>query len=242
MITLPQRNALARDRILETALECFLEAGYEQTTVARICERSGVSNGTLFHYFPTKEAISDALYLEAIADFQDGLLALLAARPRSLRTAVRGVIAHQVGWVENNVDRARFVYTRGTLDGDSPGYRELEQMNRKLALAYQQLLDPFIQRGRVRPMSVLVLNAVVSGPTHAISRRWLAGHIDAPLRDYVDELADAAAAALSGTPARQRHRVPASHEGRLRIELLTESGRVIGRGEATAQIRPVGSE
>jgi AcrR family transcriptional regulator len=241
MTTLAQDAAHPRDRILENALECFLEVGYEQTTVARICERSGVSNGTLFHYFSTKEAISDALYLESIADFQDGLWLLSAARPRSLRSAVRGVIAHQIEWIEDNVDRARFVYTRGTLDGDSPGYRELEEMNRKVAHAYQQLLDPFIERGHVRPMSMLVLNALVTGPTHAIARRWLAGHIDGSLQDYVDELADAAAAALSGTPVRPRHRAPASHEGRLRIELLSEEGSVVGRGEATAEIRPVGS-
>jgi AcrR family transcriptional regulator len=71
-----------RSRILDAALACFLEAGYEQTTVARIRERSGVSNGTLFHRFPTKEAIADALYLESMASFQDGLARLLASRPR----------------------------------------------------------------------------------------------------------------------------------------------------------------
>src|SRR5690349_5524258 len=125
-----------RARILESALACFLESGYEQTTVARICERGGVSNGTLFHYFPTKEAIADALYLEAIADFQEGLWLLLAERPRSLPKAVRGVVAHQIVWIEENVERARFVYTRGTLDGDSPGGVQLTAMNRKLAESY----------------------------------------------------------------------------------------------------------
>ncbi|HYM56260.1 MAG TPA: TetR/AcrR family transcriptional regulator, partial [Solirubrobacteraceae bacterium] len=108
--------------------------------MARIRELSGVSNGTLFHYFPSKEAIADALYLEAIADFQEGLWRLLAERPRSLRTAVRGVIAHQIEWIEANIDRARFVYTRGTLDGDSPGGAELDEMNRKLATSYEEWL------------------------------------------------------------------------------------------------------
>src|ERR1700730_10223007 len=106
-------------RLHDAALACFLEAGYEQTTVARSRERSGVSNGTLFHRFPTKEAIADALYVESMMSFQDGLWRLLARQPRSLRAAVRGTIAHQLEWIEANVDRARFVYTRGTLDVDS---------------------------------------------------------------------------------------------------------------------------
>jgi AcrR family transcriptional regulator len=228
-----------RSRILDAALACFLEAGYEQTTVARIRERSGVSNGTLFHRFPTKEAIADALYLESMASFQGGLWRLLARRPRSLRAAVRGTIAYQVEWIEANVDRARFVYTRGTLDVDSPGSAELEEMNRKLGAAYQTWLAPLIERGRVRPMSMLVLNAIVAGPTHSIARRWLAGRVTSPLHAYVDELADAACAALSGTPARARHTVPAlARQGHVRLELVSDDGDLIGHGEATAEIVP----
>jgi AcrR family transcriptional regulator len=217
-------------------LGCFLESGYEQTTVARICERAGVSNGTLFHHFPTKEAIADTLYLEAIANFQEGLWRLLAERPRSLRKAVRGVIAHQIEWIEANVDRARFVYTRGTLDGDSPGAAQLTEMNRKLAASYREWLQPFIERQQVRPMSMLVLNAIVTGPTHALARRWLAGQITSPLHAYLDELADSASAALSGTPVTTRPPAPAARQGRVRLELVSDEGNIIGRGEATAEI------
>ncbi|HLI33297.1 MAG TPA: TetR/AcrR family transcriptional regulator [Solirubrobacteraceae bacterium] len=238
MITLAQSQS-PRARILKCALTCFLEAGYEHTTVARICERAEVSNGTLFHYFQTKEAIADALYLEAIADFQHGLWRLLAERPRSLRRAVRGVIAHQIEWIEANVERARFVYTRGTLDGDSPGGVQLAEMNRRLAASFQEWLAPFLERGQVRPMSMLALNAIVTGPTHAIARRWLARQITSPLHAYLDELADAAAAALAGKPATTRRPAPAAHEGRVRLELVSDQGVIVGRGEATAQILAV---
>jgi AcrR family transcriptional regulator len=226
-----------RTRILDAALACFVEAGYEQTTVARIRERSGVSNGTLFHRFPTKEAIADALYVESMMSFQDGLWRLLARRPRSLRAAVRGTIAHQVEWIEANVDRARFVFTRGTLDVDSPGSAELEEMNRELATAYQAWLAPLIERGVVRSTSMLVLNAIVTGPTHSIARSWLAGRVTTPLHAYIDELADAACAALSGTPAHARHTTPPlARHGRIRLELVSDDGEVIGQGEATADI------
>src|SRR5207248_236746 len=96
-----------RTRILDAALDCFLELGYEQTTIALVRERSGASNGAVFHHFATKDALADALYLDAIASFQAGLWELLERRPRSLRAAVHGVIAHQVEWIEANVDRAR---------------------------------------------------------------------------------------------------------------------------------------
>jgi len=235
MVTLTSSSS-PRTRILESALACFLESGYEQTTVARICERSGVSNGTLFHHFPTKESIADTLYLEAIADFHQGLWLLLGERSHSLREAVRGVIAHQIEWIEANVDRARFVYTRGTLDGDSPGSAQLAEMNQELATAYGEWLKPFIERGEVRPTSMLVLSAIVTGPTHAIARRWLAHQLTSPPHTHLDELADAATAALSGKPGQAGRSAPTARQGHVRLELLSGEGRVIGRGEATAEI------
>ena len=105
-----------RRRVLDAALAGFLEDGYAQTTIADIRHRSEVSNGALFHHFPTKDAIADALFIDAIASFHEGLWELVGRKPRSLRAAVRGVIAHQLRWIEQHPDLARFVYMRGHLD------------------------------------------------------------------------------------------------------------------------------
>jgi len=228
-----------RRAVLDAALACFTELGYEQTTIAVIRQRSRVSNGALFHRFHTKEAIADALYVEAMASFQEGLWELLRRRPRSLRAAVRGTISHQLSWIEAHQDRARFLYMRGHLDWDSPAGAELAELNRNLAGAYRDWMAPLVQDGEIRPMSMLMLTAIVSGPVHAIARRWLAGHASSPLQAYVDELVDAACAALSGTLARSRPRPHSlSSHGRIRLELLADDGSVIADGEATAELLP----
>ena len=115
-------------------------------------------------------------------------------------------------------------------------------MNRRLAESYQSWLQPLIERGLVRPMSMLVLNAIVTGPTHAIARGWLAGRIDSALHEHLDELADAACAALSGTPTTTRKpSAPVARHGHVRLELVSEAGEVIGHGEATAEILASGA-
>jgi AcrR family transcriptional regulator len=228
-----------RSRILDAALACFIESGYEQTTIARIRERSGVSNGALFHHFPSKDAVADALYVDAMASFQQGLWDVLRRRPRSLRAAVRGTISHQLHWIEEHEDRARFLYMRGHLDWDSPAGAQLEQLNRELARAYRDWMAPLVEGGLIRPMSMGMLTAIVTGPVHAVARRWLAGQLSSPLHAYLDELADAAGAALSGTPASSR-RPPSSlaRHGRIRLELVSDDGSVIADGEATAELLP----
>jgi len=234
-----------RRRVMAAALCCFLEEGYERTTIARIRVRSGVSNGALFHHFRSKEAIADALYIDAITSFQDGLWELLGKRPRSLRAAVWGTIDHQLRWTERNPDLARFVYMRGHLDWESPAGSILVARNRDLAAAFREWLTPLMQSGEVRPMSMLVITAIVSGPAHSIAQRWLAGQLGRKPTELVDELADAAAAGLRGRPApvpgsgpgRAARGVPA-RVGRMTIELVSEDGGVLAHGEATAPLVP----
>lgn len=226
-----------RQRILDAALACFTEDGYEQTTIARIRERSGASNGALFHHFAAKEAIADALYVAAIASFQQGLWELLARQPDSLRTAVHAAIGHQLRWTQEHPDLARFVYLRGHPASGSAGGAELNQLNRELAAAFRQWMAPLAERGEIRPTSMLVITAIVGGPAHAIARRWLAGHLSVPLTSFTDELADAAYAALRGTQVLSRPPAqPAAASSRVTIELLSDDGTVVARGQASTPL------
>jgi AcrR family transcriptional regulator len=226
-----------RRRILDAALACFLEEGYEQTTIARIRERGGTSNGALFHHFPSKEAIADALYVQAIASFQEGLWELVGRRPRSLRAGVRGAISHQLRWVEEHADLARFVYMRGHLDWESPSGSAVAALNRDIAAAYRDWMTPLIEAGEVRPISMLLVGAIVSGPAHAIARRWLSGQLDLAPTAFADELADAAYAALRG---RSVHASAARHRptdrGRVTLELLSADGSVVAHGQTIAEL------
>jgi AcrR family transcriptional regulator len=229
-----------RRRILATALACFLEEGYEQSTVAHIRKRSGVSNGALFHYFRSKEAIADTLYVEAMASFHEGLWELIRSRPRSLRAAVGGTIEHQLDWIERHADLARFIYMRGHLDWESPASAELATLNRDLESAFREWMAPLVERGEIRPTSMLVITALVNGPAHALARRWLAGQIASPPRTYADELTDAACAALRGTRVRAaKSQPPVAQQGHVTLELLSDDGRILSRGRATAELVPL---
>jgi AcrR family transcriptional regulator len=50
-------RAASKEAILEATLDVFRERGYEGTTIPAIAERLGVSQGTLYNYFPSKEKL-----------------------------------------------------------------------------------------------------------------------------------------------------------------------------------------
>ena len=70
---------LKQRRVLLSSLKLFSEIGFENTTSSLIAERAGVSEGTVFSYFKTKEGILEAILStfleqvipEVIADFSE---------------------------------------------------------------------------------------------------------------------------------------------------------------------------
>lgn len=67
---LPRRGRRKQARpgeLLEAALSLFVEKGFAATRVEEIAARAGVSKGTLFLYFPTKEDLFRAVVRESVA-------------------------------------------------------------------------------------------------------------------------------------------------------------------------------
>lgn len=46
-----------RSRIVDAALSCFLEFGYNQTGIRQIAKRAGISLGNLYNHFASKEEV-----------------------------------------------------------------------------------------------------------------------------------------------------------------------------------------
>jgi AcrR family transcriptional regulator len=53
-----------RETLLRTALELFVEFGFHGTPTSKIAKQAGIANGTLFYFFPTKDELIKALYVD----------------------------------------------------------------------------------------------------------------------------------------------------------------------------------
>jgi AcrR family transcriptional regulator len=95
-----QTKSATRKRILQAARRLFADDGFEATTTRDIALAADIASGTLFNYFPTKEAIVAALANDAIGDalappadapqhqadtLEEDLFALVAACLRKLK-------------------------------------------------------------------------------------------------------------------------------------------------------------
>lgn len=100
-----RKKRLMREHIAETALQLFLERGFERVTVAEVSRAAEVAEQTVFNYFPTKE---DLVYWR-LTGFEEGLLEAVRKRGdgESVIAAFRSFILAQHGLLGENEPGAR---------------------------------------------------------------------------------------------------------------------------------------
>lgn len=62
----PQAMEQRRDRLLQSARQCFIEKGFALTTISDICKAAGVSAGGLYTHFGSKAEIAAAIGSQAV--------------------------------------------------------------------------------------------------------------------------------------------------------------------------------
>jgi TetR/AcrR family transcriptional regulator len=79
MTDAPDKREQAREerrrQILEAALAVFVDKGYHAANVSDVAAAAGVSQGTIYWYFASKEELFNAAILAAFEDFGTGALA-----------------------------------------------------------------------------------------------------------------------------------------------------------------------
>lgn len=97
-----RRKEARPNEIVEAARATFVEHGFAATRVEAIARRAGVSKGTVYLYFPTKEALFEAVVRENVLPVLDRAAAMLAAdtetpAPAQLRFLLETMYRELVG-------------------------------------------------------------------------------------------------------------------------------------------------
>ncbi|MCX6407290.1 MAG: TetR/AcrR family transcriptional regulator [Propionibacteriales bacterium] len=75
-----ERSRLMVERILEAARAVLAEEGYERASTNRVASRAGISPGSLYQYFPDKQAVLSGVIDRYARELGDELTAVLADR------------------------------------------------------------------------------------------------------------------------------------------------------------------
>lgn len=95
-----ERGRATRDQLVDVALQLFGSDGYENTSIEAVLRTAGVSRGSLYHHFPSKEALFGAVLERVQQDVTDGLAATAEAATGPADLLRRGGLA----WIELAAD------------------------------------------------------------------------------------------------------------------------------------------
>ncbi len=172
----------AGDRLREAALSLYLERGFEQTTVADIAERAGVTARTFFRYFADKREVlfgdSSALEEKSLAALE-GVPATTSALDAV--AAVLDTVAQMVGG-DRELARKRQTVIMGNAD-----LRERELI--KLTSLSAALADRLRRRGTGDIEASLAAETGIAVFRVAFSR-WVSAVEEQDLQDIMRETLD----------------------------------------------------
>ena len=97
------------DRITETAARLFLVNGYAGLSMQEVRREAGLSNGSLYHRFPSKASLVGELLVEGMQQCQQLVIETLDAAPAPM-DAVGGTVRRYVGWVERHRELAALLF------------------------------------------------------------------------------------------------------------------------------------
>ena len=95
-----ERGRATRDQIIDVAVRLFGSDGYENTSIEAVLRTAGVSRGSLYHHFPSKEALFSAV----VEHLQEDVTNRLAAAGEDASGPADLLRRGGLAWIELSAD------------------------------------------------------------------------------------------------------------------------------------------
>lgn len=89
-LTGPER----RQQIIGAATEVFSRHGFQGTTMRQLARRAGISEAMIYHHFPSKEALYDAILEKKIEDSKHLFFPVDAVHAKQDRTVLKTIVGN----------------------------------------------------------------------------------------------------------------------------------------------------
>ena len=156
-----ERREATRDAILAAAATLFGDKGFAATTIDEVAAAAGVAKGAVYHHFPNKEAVFEAVLQRTSAALAQRILAEVGPSPDVLVMLTRGTEAYFEACAEAPV--GRIILKDGPAVLGWARWREIDEdhFGRAIPNALARAMEEgLIEQQSVGPLSRLLLGAI----------------------------------------------------------------------------------
>ena len=206
----------SRGRLEQAALALFDERGFENTTVAEIAERAGLTERTFFRHYSDKREVLFA----GGGEFQELVVSAIASAPDSL-TPIDAVAEGLDAAARLLQERRAFARRRQAIIAANAELRERELI--KLASLSAGIADTLRRRGLADPPASLTAEVAIAVFRIAFER-WIDEANGRPLPEIMRDSFDQLKAQVGSAPAAAGGAERSAPRKSLRARTATRSG------------------
>ncbi|SFJ05266.1 TetR/AcrR family transcriptional regulator [Celeribacter neptunius] len=160
-----RRKEARPDELLDAALDLFVEKGFDRTKVEEIARRAGVSKGAVYLYFPSKDAVIEALVDRAVGT----LVGEVTERIRHYRGDPRVLLRQLMPLFLARVSDPRILAIPKLVIREAPSHPKLAQIYRDRVIgrvepALTALFRQGVEGGYIRAIDPQMAVRVLLGP------------------------------------------------------------------------------
>ncbi|MCF6292863.1 MAG: TetR/AcrR family transcriptional regulator [Robiginitomaculum sp.] len=183
------KSETTRKKVLDAAYELYVERGLFGVSMKDICKTSGVSNGSVFHHFKSKDQIIVAVYVLERDAYWDAAVTALedfgGSPPEAIGEAVKATLYYQ----EKFPKRHSFMIECGAYSRLEGLLEPVRALNTKFTERFIKWALPHIQEGTLKVISPELSAAFLFAPSQWIGRAWISYQAEHKPSYYANDLA-----------------------------------------------------
>lgn len=158
-------------------MKLFVNYGFHGTPTSMIAKEAGVANGTLFHYYKTKDELIVALYVQLKKDM-GGCIIVHQDNADSIEERCRKFYTAALNWGLNNTVEFRFLQQFG----NSPYVQLIPKELQEQSQSWMNVIQEGIKAKIIRPLSPDYIASILSSHLYGVNQYILTANITGSAR------------------------------------------------------------
>ena len=179
------RSTSTRESVIEAATELVVEEGHANVSMKELVERSGVSNGSIFHHFGSKDGVLEEIFVRERSDYLSHVAREMVAYEGdpcdALGHGAKAAIEYQA---RDPWRHFRLI----TQFSHSDWLHDNTQVWRDLAATMEQPVVewalPHFQSGALPVLPPPIFQSMILGAAEHVCSQWRSRRIDGDLASY----------------------------------------------------------
>lgn len=179
------RSEETRNRVLDATRELLMEHGISELTMKDVQEKSGVSNGSIFHHFGSKDGIYEELFVEERRAYLGSVAEAILAHDGDPCDAFGAGAAAAVLFHARNPRRyLRLIAAFSNSEWLFRNEKIWERLIHEVEAPVVQWAMPHFQDGRLPILPPQLFQSYMLGPAELVTQFWIRRGMPGKLEEY----------------------------------------------------------